>query len=45
MRWDMPWWEAAIGVVEIFFLGWLVGAVVAVLYNVTGEGKYQAQSE
>ena len=33
MRWDMPWWEAAIGVVEIFILGWLFGALFAVLYN------------
>ena len=33
MRWDMPWWEACIGVLEIFMLGWLVGATVAVLYN------------
>ena len=33
MRWDMPWWEACIGVPEIFMLGWLVGATVAVLYN------------
>jgi hypothetical protein len=33
MRWDMPWWEAVVGVIEIFILGWLVGAVVATLYN------------
>lgn len=33
MRWDMPTWEAAIGIVEIFILGWLFGAVVAVFYN------------
>lgn len=37
MRWDMPWWEAVVGVVEVFILGWLVGAVIAVLYNVTGD--------
>lgn len=34
MRWDMPWWEAVIGVLEIFILGWLFGALVAVLYNI-----------
>ena len=42
-RWDMPWWEAAVGVAEVFILGWLIGAVVAVLYNVSadhGEGQY-----
>ncbi len=30
----MPWWEMVIGVLEVFILGWLVGATVAVLYNV-----------
>lgn len=39
MRWDMPWWEALIGVVEVFILGWLVGAVIASLYNVTADGR------
>ncbi len=34
IRWDMPWWEMVIGVLEVFILGWLVGATVAVLYNV-----------
>lgn len=33
MRWDMPWWEAILGVLETFILGWLVGAVFAVFYN------------
>lgn len=33
MRWDMPWWEAIIGVLEIFILGWLVGAALAMFYN------------
>lgn len=33
MRWDMPWWEAVIGVTETFILGWLLGAVFAVFYN------------
>lgn len=33
MRWEMPWWEMVIGVLEIFILGWLFGAVVAVFYN------------
>lgn len=36
MRWDMPWWEATIGVLEVFILGWLFGALLAVLYNVGG---------
>lgn len=33
MRWDMPWWEAVLGALEICVLGWLFGALVAVLYN------------
>lgn len=33
MRWDMPWTEMVIGVLEVFVLGWLFGAVFAVLYN------------
>lgn len=42
MRWDMPWWEAVIGVLEMFILGWLFGAVIAVFYNLglgRGESK------
>jgi hypothetical protein len=39
MRWDMPWWEAIVGVVEVFILGWLVGAVIAVLYNVAADRR------
>lgn len=35
MRWEMPWWEMAIGVLETFVLAWLFGALVAALYNVT----------
>ncbi|MAX37033.1 MAG: hypothetical protein CME33_10760 [Gimesia sp.] len=34
MRWDMPWWEMIVGVLEIFILGWLFGAIIAVFYNV-----------
>ena len=33
MRWDMPVWEMLIGVLQVFILGWLFGAFVAVLYN------------
>ena len=39
MRWDMPWWEAVVGVIEIFILGWLIGAVIALFYNVTVDRK------
>lgn len=33
MRWDMPLWETVLGVVEIFVLGWLFGALIAGCYN------------
>lgn len=33
MRWDMPFWETALGTVEIFILGWLFGAIIAGCYN------------
>ncbi|WP_391503320.1 DUF5676 family membrane protein [Botrimarina mediterranea] len=33
MRWDMPWWETVLGVVDIFALGWLFGALIAGCYN------------
>jgi len=35
MRWDMPWWEAILGIVETFILGWLFGAMVASFYNLS----------
>lgn len=36
MRWDMPWWEMIIGVLEVFILGWLFGGVVGYFYNLGG---------
>lgn len=33
IRMDVPLWEAALGIVEIFILGWLVGACIAAFYN------------
>ena len=33
VRMDVPLWEAAIGIVETFILGWLVGACIASIYN------------
>lgn len=37
MRWDMPVWETGLGIVEIFVLGWLFGAVIAGCYNACGK--------
>ena len=33
VRMDVPLWEAGIGIVETFVLGWLIGACVAGFYN------------
>ena len=33
IRMDVPLWEAGLGLIEIFILGWLVGACVAGFYN------------
>lgn len=33
LRWDMPWWEMIVGVLEVFILGWLFGAFMASVYN------------
>ena len=46
MQWEMAWWEMGIGVIQVFILGWLFGALIASVYNVTagwgrkaGDGK------
>lgn len=33
-RWDMPFGEMIIGLLETFILGWLFGAAFAFIYNV-----------
>lgn len=33
MRWEMPWLEMLIGIIEIFILSWLIGATIAAIYN------------
>ena len=33
VRMDVPLWEAGIGIVETFILGWLVGACITGFYN------------
>ena len=35
MRFEMPWYEMLIGMTEVFILGWLVGATIAALYNIS----------
>lgn len=38
IRIDIPWWEALMGIIQTFILGWLTGALVATIYNV-GSGQ------
>lgn len=33
VRMDVPLWEAGVGLVETFVLGWLIGACIAGFYN------------
>ena len=33
IRMNMPWWEMLMGIVEIFIIGWLIGATIASIYN------------
>ena len=39
VRMDVPLWEAGIGIIETFILGWLVGACIAGFYNATIKEK------
>lgn len=34
IRMNIPGWEALIGLVETFIMGWLIGACIAVFYNI-----------
>lgn len=33
IRMDVSLWEAGLGIIQIFILGWLTGACIAALYN------------
>ncbi len=39
VRMNIPLWEACIGIVETFILGWLIGACIAAIYNSTLKSK------
>ena len=41
LRTDMPLWKMGLGILETFIFGWLVGAAIASIYNVSMKtGKY-----
>lgn len=33
IRMDVPLWEALMGIIQTFILGWLTGALIAAFYN------------
>lgn len=35
IRIDVPLWEAGIGIIETSILGWLIGACIAIIYNIS----------
>jgi hypothetical protein len=37
IRMDIPLWEACIGMIETFVLGWLIGACIAAFYNLSSK--------
>ncbi len=39
IRMDIPWWEAVMGIIETFVLGWLIGGVIASIYNFGAAGE------
>ncbi|MEQ9469016.1 MAG: DUF5676 family membrane protein [Ekhidna sp.] len=41
IRMDVPRTEALIGLVEMFVLSWLFGALVATVYNISFNKKYR----
>ncbi|WP_375580179.1 DUF5676 family membrane protein [Marivirga tractuosa] len=41
IRMDVPWTEALIGLVEMFILGWLFGALIASVYNASFNKGYR----
>ncbi len=45
IRTEMPWWEMVMGIVEIFILGWLIGAAVAGIYNAGRAGKEKTRTK
>jgi hypothetical protein len=37
LRTDIPLWEAGVGIIATFIIGWLIGASIAVFYNLTSK--------
>lgn len=39
IRTDVSFWEACMGIIEVFIIGWLVGACLAAIYNISSKTK------
>jgi hypothetical protein len=39
LRWEMPASEMVVGIFEVFILGWLFGAAIAILYNLGAKAQ------
>lgn len=45
IRMQVPWWEALMGIAETFIISWLVGAVIAAAYNISGKISSNRKNE
>jgi hypothetical protein len=45
VRMEIPLWEAGIGIVETFILGWLIGVCIGALYNWQINNKPQTNND
>lgn len=34
IRMNVPFWDAVMGIIQVFIIGWLVGACIAAIYNI-----------
>jgi len=39
VRMDIPVWEACLGIIQTFIIGWLAGACIAVIYNFSAKSN------
>ncbi|MEJ5962981.1 DUF5676 family membrane protein [Pedobacter immunditicola] len=39
IRMNVPFWEVCMGIIQVFIIGWLVGACIAAIYNITSKTK------
>jgi len=37
IRMNVPFWEAFMGIIQVFIIGWLVGACIAAIYNISSK--------